>query len=160
MTVPRSRMGKACTEWKPAAERLGCEPGPAAVGQGEVLVHDRPAAAVTVQARAFLGLQLEQLQDPHGLAGGGHHPQVAVGPANMRPAAADVEHVDAAVRQPGQQFDYVEVRHQRVGQLHQRPGEERSVWPSDLRVTSSLASLGRESGSTTYRTRIAPRRFG
>ena len=101
MTVPRSRMGKACTERKPAASRLAREPRPAGVYFGEVLVHDRLAAAVTVQARAFLRLQLEQLQDPHGLAGGGHHPQVAIRSDQHEAGGGDAEHIDAAVGQPG-----------------------------------------------------------
>ena len=139
MTVPRRRMGKACTEWKPAASASAGEPGPAAVEAGEVLVHDWLAAAVTVQAGPFLRLQLEQLQYPHGLAGGGHHPQVAVRPGQHEPGGIDLEHLDAAVGQPGQQFDHVELRHQRVRQLHQRPEEQGSVWLSDLAVVGSLA---------------------
>ena len=138
MTVPRSRMGKACTEWKPAPSASAANRGQRLLADGEVLVHDRLAAAVTVQAGTFLGLQLEQFQEPHGLAGGGHHPQVAVGPGQHETGGGDVEHLDAAVGQPGQQLDHVEVRHQRVGQLHQRPDEQRlfgigppvtSSWP-------------------------------
>ena len=44
------------------------------------------------------------------------------GPANMRPAAPDLEHLDATVSQPGQELDHVEVGDQRVSQLHERLG--------------------------------------
>ena len=109
------------------------------------MVHDGLAAAVTVQARTFLRLQLEQFQDAHGLAGGGHHPQVAVRPGQHEPGGGDIEHVDAAVGQPGQQFDHVEVRHQRVRQLHQRPGEQRLFgYLTSDHVVSSLARLAPE----------------
>ena len=66
--------GQRVHRMEPGGERLGREPGPAAVDGGEVLVHDRLAGAVAVEARAFLGLQFEQLQDAHRLARGGHHP--------------------------------------------------------------------------------------
>jgi hypothetical protein len=71
----RSRMGRACAEWKPASSPSGRtvvrgrRPWPAAVDHGQVLVHDRDAGAVAVRARAVVGVQLEQLQDAHGLAG-------------------------------------------------------------------------------------------
>jgi hypothetical protein len=79
------------------------------------LVHDRLAAAVAVQARAFLGLQLEQFQDPHGLSGGGHHPQVPVESNQHQASGPHVEHLDATVGEQAQQLDHVEVGHQRVG---------------------------------------------
>ena len=86
------------------------------------MVHHRPAAAVAVQAGAFPGLQLEQFQHAHGLAGGGHHPQLAIGTGQHEAGRPDLEHLDAAVGQQGQQFHHVEVGHERVCQLHQRPG--------------------------------------
>ena len=132
MTVPRSRMGSACTEWKPAASASGANRGQRPSTVGQVLVHDRLAGAVAVEARAFLGLQLEQLQHAHGLAGGGHHPQVAVGRDQHEPGRGDVEHVDAAVGEQRQQLDHVEVGDERVGQLHERPGEHRFSRHRDL----------------------------
>ena len=66
---------------------LSSETGPAARGHGEVCLDGRLAASVTVEARSFFGLQLEELQYPHGFAGGSHDPQLAVGPASMSPAA-------------------------------------------------------------------------
>ena len=69
MTVPRRRMGRACDRMEAGFDRLGREPGPAAVDRGKVLVHHGLARAVAVEARALVGLQLEELQKPHRLAG-------------------------------------------------------------------------------------------
>ena len=126
MTVPRSRMGKAWTEWKPAASASAAKLGPAAVDRGQVVVHDRLAGAVAVEAGAFLGLQLEQLQHAHGLAGRGHHPQVAVGRGQHEPGGADVEHLDAAVGQHGSA-----ARPRRSRPRACRPAR-RASWPAAL----------------------------
>ena len=109
---------------EPGGEGFGREPGPATVDRGQVLVHDRLAGAVAVEARAFLGLQLEQLEQAHRLAGRRHHPEVAVGRDEHQPGGGDVEHVDAAVGEQGEQLDHVEVVDQGVGQLHECPGEQ------------------------------------
>ena len=115
--------GKRVYRADPGGERLPSEPGPASVDLGQVLVHNGPAAHVTVQARAFPGLQLEQFQQPHGLTGRRHHSQVAVGPDQHEPGRVDTQYVNAAVGQQGEQLHHVELRHQRVGQLNERPGE-------------------------------------
>jgi hypothetical protein len=104
-------------------ERLGREAGPAVVGGGEVLVEDGLAGAVAVQAGAFLGLDLEELQDAHGVAGGGHDPQVAFWRDEHEPGCSDIEHVDASVGEHREELDDVEVGHERVGQLHEGLGE-------------------------------------
>jgi hypothetical protein len=83
-------------------ERFGREAGPAAVDRGQVLVHHRLAGAVAVEAGAFLGLQFEQFQHPHGLAGGGHHPEVAFWCGQHEAGCSDIEHVDATVGKQGQ----------------------------------------------------------
>jgi hypothetical protein len=62
-------------------------------------LHDWFAAAVTVKARSFFGLQLEQFQHPHGLTGGGHHLQLAIGPGQHETGGPDAQHLDAAVSQ-------------------------------------------------------------
>ena len=70
--------------------------------------------------------------------------KVPSGPANIGPGGTDIEHVHAGVGQPGEQFGHVEVRYQSVGQVHQRPHEQRSPWPCSSRhlpVTSSLGLL-------------------
>ena len=123
MTVPRQSQRQRLDRAEAGRQRLGSEQGPATGHRGQVGVHHRPPAQVAGQARAFLGLQLEQFQHPHGLAGRGHHPQLAVGPGQHEPGGADLEQLDAAVSQQGQQFHHVEVRYQGVCQLHQRPGQ-------------------------------------
>ena len=69
----------------------------------QVLEPDRLADPEGVQAGAFLGLQLEQLQQAHRLARGGHQPQAARGRDQHHPGGRDAEQVDAPVRQSGQQ---------------------------------------------------------
>jgi hypothetical protein len=109
--------GQGLDRAKAGGERLSGELGPTGADHGEVGSQDRGTAAVAVEARAFLGLQFEQFQHSHGLAGGSHHPQLAVGPGQHEPRRTDLEHFDTAVSQPGQELDYVEVGDQRVGQL-------------------------------------------
>ena len=80
MTEPRRRIGSACADPKPGFDRHGRESGPAA---------DRPRsrfwftigapAAEAVDAGPFVGLQLEQLDDPHRFARGSDDAQVAFG---------------------------------------------------------------------------------
>jgi hypothetical protein len=96
-------------------ERFGGESGPAAVEGGQFLVHDWLPCPIAVEARAFLRLQLEQLQHAHSLAGGRHHPQVAVWGDQHESRGVDVEHVDATVSKQRQQLDNVEVGDERVG---------------------------------------------
>ena len=57
---------------------LGGEPGPAAVGAGEILIHDRLARHVAVEAGSLAGLQLEELQHAHLLTRGCHDSQIAI----------------------------------------------------------------------------------
>ncbi len=61
---------------KAGGERLSGEMGPTGADDGEVGFQDRGTAAVAVEARPLFGLQLEQFQHSHGLAGGSHHPAV------------------------------------------------------------------------------------
>ena len=70
-----------------------------------------------IQAGAFLGLQLEQLQQAHRLARGGHQPQAAPGRGQHHPGGGDAEHADAPVREPGQQVHDVVVVNEGVGHL-------------------------------------------
>ena len=124
-TLPRRRIGRACTEWKPSASALAGEPGPAAIGAGQVLIHDWLARVVAVEARAFLGLQFEQLQHAHGFARGGHDPQVAIRCDQHESCRADVKDLDATVGQQCQQLDDIELSDKCVGQLHECSGEYR-----------------------------------
>jgi hypothetical protein len=108
---------------EPRAQGLRGEARPARLVGGQVAVHDRLAGAVAVDAGTLPSLQLEELQDPHRLAGGGHHPQVAVGRHQHEPGGTHVQHVDASVGQKGQQFHDVKVGHQGIGQLRERLGQ-------------------------------------
>ena len=86
------------------------------------MVDDGMAAAVAVQAGSFLRLQLEQFDDAHGLVGGCHQSQLAVGGDEHDPGGGDVEDLDAAIRQGGQQVDDVEVVDEVVGELDEGAG--------------------------------------
>ena len=110
---------------KPSSMRLGGEARPATVRRRQALVDDRLTGPVAVEARALLGLQLEQLEQVNRLAGRGHHPQVALERGQQQSGGSDVEHLDAPVGEPGQQLDDIEVGDQRVGQLHQRSRQRR-----------------------------------
>ena len=78
---------------------------------------DALPGAEGIQAGAFLGLQLEQLQQAHRLAGGGHQPQISPGRDQHHPGRGDAQHVDASVREPGQQVNDVVVINESVGHL-------------------------------------------
>jgi len=63
----------------------------------ETVVDDGLAGSVAVRARTLRFLQLEELQQAHGLTGGGHHQQLAAGEGEHEPGRGHVEHLDAAV---------------------------------------------------------------
>jgi hypothetical protein len=77
-------------------------------------------------------LQLEQLEHAHGLTGRRHHPQVAVRCDQHDPSRVDVEHRDATIGERDQQLHHIEVRHERVGQLHHRFGKQHFSRHRDL----------------------------
>lgn len=104
-------------------ERFGGEARPATVGGGEVLVHDREAGPVAVQAGALLGLDLEQFEHPHRLTRGRRHPTLAAWRRQHDPGCLHVEHLDAVVSETGEEVDDVEVVDQGVGKLYEGPGE-------------------------------------
>jgi len=70
-----------------------------------------------IQAGAFLGLQLEQLQQAHHLAGGRDQPQAARRRGQHHPGRGDAEHVYAPVRELGQQVNDVVVVNEGAGHL-------------------------------------------
>ena len=119
MVTSRSRSGRANADWKPAWRAAAANEGQRPDPGVQVLVFDALAGAEGVQARAFLGLQLEQLQQAHRLAGGGHQRQAALGRGQHHPGGGDAKQADAPVRQPGQQVHDVIVIHQGTGNLHQ-----------------------------------------
>ena len=61
----RPHRGRNSSE-EPGLDGDGREAGPATVDGGQVLVHDRLTGGEAAQARTFLGLDLEQLDDAHG----------------------------------------------------------------------------------------------
>lgn len=75
------------------------------------------------QSRQGPGLDLEQLQEAHGVARGGHDAELAVWRGEHDPGCLHVEHLDTAVGEQGEEVDDVEIVDQRVGQLDERSGE-------------------------------------
>jgi hypothetical protein len=76
-----------------------------------------------VEARPFARLQLEQLDDAHRLARRRHRLELTARRRQHDPGGSDVEDLDAAGRQQGEQLDDVEVVDEVVGQLHHRASE-------------------------------------
>ena len=99
--------------------------GPSALGLGQILVEHGLARAIAVQAGPLFGLELEQLQDPHRLAGGRHHPQIPLGGGQHQARRRRLEHLDAPVDEQGQQLHDVELVDERIGQPDQGLGQQR-----------------------------------
>ena len=138
----------------------GREPRPARRLGGQVGGGNGPGPEA-VQARALVVLQLEQLEQPGGLAGRGHHAQLTARVSQQQPGGGDVQQLHAAVGQHVQEVDHVEVGDHGVGQLDERLRQQLSVHPRspsqerqhDLRVRgkrcdhgSRLAGLARPGG--------------
>jgi hypothetical protein len=117
MTCSRSRIGGGVGEPRPAP--VGTQ-----VGGG-----DGPAGAEAVQAGTLAVLQLEQLEQPRGLAGGGHHAQLAAGVGQQQPGGGDVKQLGAAVGQHLQEVDDVEVGDHGIGQLDEGLRQQLPVHP-------------------------------
>ena len=82
---------------EPDPDRLLGEGGPSGPVGGQVGDEYRRAVAVAVQARAFVVLDLHQLQQTGPLAGGGHHPQPAADIDQHQPRRGDLEQLDARI---------------------------------------------------------------
>ncbi len=67
MILPRSRIGRAWTEWKPAASASVAKRGHRSFAVTKSWLTTGLAGAEAVQARAFLRLDLEELEHAHGL---------------------------------------------------------------------------------------------
>jgi hypothetical protein len=93
------------------------EPRPAIDRPGHVVHLHRLAAAVALEAWALGVLDLEELEDLHRLAGGGHELEPAPLVGEQEARGSRVEQLDAPLTQARQQIDHVEVLHERVGQL-------------------------------------------
>ena len=101
----------------------GGEPGPPGCGGGDVSGRHRPPGPEALQIRALVGLQLEQFQKPGPLGGGGHHVQHTVRVGQQQPRCGDAQQPRGTVGQRVQEVDHVEVRDERVGQLHEHVRE-------------------------------------
>lgn len=101
-----------------------CELVPAVVGGVAELAEDGYAGEVRLEARSLLGLDLEQLEQAHGVARRSQDPELAVGAGDHEPGGVDVEELDAPVGQHGEQVDHVEVVDEGVGDLHEGLDED------------------------------------
>ena len=145
MVRPRRRRGRAWTERKPAATASGAKRGQQRVGRGQVDVDHGLAAGETVEAGALVGLQLVELEDPHGLRGRRHDLERTTRRSQHDPGGSDVDDLDAAVNETAEEIDHVEVLDQVVGQFDQ--GADHQVLVHDRHSqnseSSALRGLGR-----------------
>jgi hypothetical protein len=99
----------------------GCgEPWPVTRLGGEIGSGDGLAGPEAVQAGPLVALQLEQLEQPGGLAGGGHHAQFTARVGQQQPGRGDVQQLDAAAGQRVQEVHHVEPGDHGVGKLDER----------------------------------------
>ena len=152
MTWSRSRIGRACTAEKPACPACGGELGPALVG-AQVGARHGLAGPEAVQAGSLVALQLEQLEQPGGLAGGGHHAQFPARVGQQQPGGGDVEQLDAAAGQHVQEVDDVEIGDHGVGKLDKGLRQQLSVHPLTL-STKSARPAARTAAACRRRRRV------
>ena len=117
MAWSRSRIGKACTEWKPASIACGANSGQVAVCQREVGVDHRLHGPHAVQARTLPEPQLEQLEAAAGVVGGGHEPQLPAMVLQHDAHRVGPAHHGRVLTQRGQEVDHVEVGDEGVGHV-------------------------------------------
>lgn len=96
---------------------FGDEPGPSVCGSAQVGHCHRATGVETLGTRAFIGLDLEQLEQPGLFGGRGHHPQRAALVGQEQASRGHIQHIGAAHRHPVQEVHQVEVVDQRVGHL-------------------------------------------
>jgi hypothetical protein len=127
MTWSRSRIGRACTAANPACWAAAANRGQRrASAAGSAAATGRPSPEA-VQAGTLVVLQLEQLQQPGGLAGGGDHAKLPARVSQQQPGGGDVEQLHAAVGQHVQEVDHVEAGDHGVGQLNECFRQQLSV---------------------------------
>ena len=120
------------------------ETGPPRRRGGQVRGLDGPTRPEAVQAGTLVVLQLEQLKQPGGFAGGGHHPQLTSRVSQQQPGGGHVEQLHAAVGQHVQEVDHVEADHHRVSELNKRLRQQLSVHarsPSQEHVSPGAGTL-------------------
>jgi hypothetical protein len=87
------------------------------------VVEDRLTAAAAVEARPFLVLELEQVEEMGRLVGRCDRAQEPTFVGENDTGLARAEQLDNAVGEDGHELDDVEVRHEGVGQLDEHPAE-------------------------------------
>ena len=112
--MPAARIGTACTEAKPASSAAGTNRGQRCGGGFQVGDRDGLAGGVALDARALVGLQLEQFQFAGLLGGGGQQAQLVERVGEQEAGGGDVEQLGAALGEFGQQVHHVEVVEQGV----------------------------------------------
>ena len=147
--MPAARIGTACTDAKPASVAAWHETRPPRFLGPQIRHRQRPPRCEALQARALVGLQLEQLQLVGLLGRCRHQMQLPQGIGEEQPRGGDVEELRAVFGQLGQQLDDVEVLQQAVHQgddgvqhaglaryLGHQPSASRSRWARISRATS------------------------
>jgi len=114
---------------EPCLPRGGREPRPARRRRGQVRGLDRLAGPEAVQARTFVVLQLEQLEQPGRLAGGGHHAQLTARVSQQQPRRGHVQQLHTAVGQHMHEVNHVKPGHHRVRQLNERLRQQLRIHP-------------------------------
>lgn len=98
----------------------GDEPGPPADLRAKVLDRERLARPEALQTRAFLVLQLEELQRSGPFIRGGHQVQRATGVGQKNPGFGRIQALESPMDEEIEEIHHVEVIDQRVGQLNER----------------------------------------
>ena len=96
--------------------RSGNKAGPALDHGSNISDRDRLTGGVAVDARPFVGLQLEELELSGLLGGGGQQAQLLKRIGEQKPRGRDVEQLRATLGEPSQQVDHVEVVEQAVNE--------------------------------------------
>ncbi len=112
--MPAARIGTACTEANPPSRAAGTKRGHRPTAAAQVGDRYRTAGGVALDARPFVGLQLEELQFARLLRGRRQEAQLLQRVGEQKARGSDVEQLRAARREVGQQVHHVEVVEQAV----------------------------------------------
>ncbi len=110
---------------KSVLDRSLRERRPAIIKPGELDIYNGFPAVEAVDARALVGLQLEEFETAHGVTRRGHHLEFPTRCGQHDPRCIDIERLYTTVAQHGQKVDHVEVLYQIVGQFDEGPDEQR-----------------------------------
>jgi hypothetical protein len=131
-------------------------------GGGQVGHGHGPAGPETVHARALVGLQLEQLQQPGPLRRSGHHLQGISLVGQEQPGRGDAEQLYASFGQHVQEVDHVEVIDKRVSHLDEHVGQPDLFGhlPSGFTVPVRVRSGSRRHPSICWASAFEPQASG